>query len=288
MTLVLPDDRAAAESLERLGVEPADRDATLAARPDPAILQPMYDEMLDTMGEPPAWGGWPANSDRHLYVWLCLAVLPHVRDYHAACGVPDDISWASLAHLGEELGTARLITGISGLDAAWELPRVFRGTGYRLGRLAFERGRPEPDDTHPLLRRGECRLNTHVPGDSGPLDAFSVDDALARAREFFPRHFPEKVGGFSCHSWLLDDQLAAYLPARSNILAFQRRFGIFNDVERADWAPIEHVFHRRFDGPDVPAALLEEVPQETVLQRAIVTHLRNGGHWYNRTGWLPF
>jgi hypothetical protein len=274
LTIVLPDDRSAAELLERLGVEPVDRDAVLAARPDPISVEPMYREMLDTMGEPPEWGGWPANSDRFLYVWLCLAVVPHVRSYHLSRGVPDDISWASLAHLGAELRTSRLITGAPGLDAAWDLPRIFRGTGYRLGRLSFERGGSE--------------LNTHIPGDAGPLDSGSVDDAFSQARVFFPRHFPETVAGFCCHSWLMDDQLAAYLPATSNILAFQRRFGVFDDVERADWAPLEHVFHRRFPGPDVPAALLDELPQDTVLQRAIVTHLRNGGHWYNRTGRLAF
>jgi hypothetical protein len=35
-------------------------------------------------------------------------------------------------------------------------------------------------------------------------------------------------------------------------------------------------------------ALLDVLPRETTLQRAIVTHLRANGHWYNRTGWLPF
>jgi hypothetical protein len=29
------------------------------------------------------------------------------------------------------------------------------------------------------------------------------------------------------------------------------------------------------------------VPQRTTLQRAIVSHLRTGGHWRVRCGWLP-
>ncbi len=83
------------------------------------------------------------------------------------------------------------------------------------------------------------------------------------------------------------DQLAAYLPEKSNIIRFQRRFEVFTDRGPADWAPLEHVFHRRYEGPRVPDRLLDELPQETALQRAIVTHLRSGGHWYNRTGWFP-
>ncbi|AQZ64596.1 unnamed protein product [[Actinomadura] parvosata subsp. kistnae] len=54
----------------------------------------------------------------------------------------------------------------------------------------------------------------------------------------------------TCGSWLLDDQLRAYLPAGSHILAFQRRFRL--------------------------------------LERAVADHLAAGGTWYGRVGWLPF
>lgn len=299
---VLPDDRAAADLLDRMAVHPADRASTLAARPDPErdpalwwVLERVYHDVLGTMGEPPTGGWWLALPDsagplgRHLYVWACLALVPHVRDYHANCGVPDDISWASLAAFAEQLNASRRITGIAGIQTSWTLPRTFRGTGYRLGRLSFERGWAQPDPTtHSVLRPGRSQLNTHVPADGGPLEPTAVDDALAQAREFFPRHFPGNVQAFGCHSWLMDDRLADYLSATSRIVAFQRRFSRFCDSQRADWTPIEHIFHRRYDRPDVPLSLLDELPQRTSLERAIVTHLRNGGHWYNRTGWLDF
>ncbi len=183
---------------------------------------------------------------------------------------------------------SRLVSGVSGLDATWGLPLVFCGASYRLGRLAFERGRPMPDPSdHPVLGPGESSLGTHVPGRGGRLDPAACDDSFARARAFFPDCFPERVVAFACHSWLMDDQLAGYLPETANIIRFQRRFELFTDTEPADWAPLEHLFHRRYDGPQVPPALLDELPQDTTLQRAVVTHLRNGGHWYNRTGWFP-
>lgn len=301
---MLPSNTEAGDLLERLGVESTDRATALAARPDPIahpalwwVLDRMYHEMLANMGTPPpaSYGGWPALPvetgpvGRHLYVWLCLAILPHVRRYHSAVGVPDEISWDSLAALGDEMTSSRLISGISGMDATWGMPRVFRGASYRLGRLAFDRQQPQPDlSDHPLLHPGQSGLNTHVRAGGGRLHPAACDDSFAQAREFFPRRFPEQVAGFGCHSWLMDDQLAAYLPETSNIIRFQRRFKIFTDCELADWAPLEHLFHRRYNGPRVPDVLLNELPQETMLQRAVVTHLRNGGHWYNRTGWFPF
>lgn len=125
---------------------------------------------------------------RHLLVWAYLAILPHVRRYHAEHDVPDDVSWTTLSALGAEMATSRQITGMSGLDATWGLPRVFRGVTYRLGRLAFDRQGPRPDPAdHPILRPGQSALNTHVPAGGRPLDPAACDESFASALESFPK-----------------------------------------------------------------------------------------------------
>src|SRR5262249_13055026 len=90
-----------------------------------------------------------------------------------------------------------------------------------------------------------------------------------------------------CHSWLLDPQLAEYLPADSNIVAFQRRFrrlparlGVADD----DLAVLAFVFER--DRTPLQPGELDALPQRTALQRAIVTHLKVGRHWHFRPGWF--
>jgi hypothetical protein len=187
---------------------------------------------------------------------------------------------------------------MSGLGAQWMLPLTFRGAVYELGRLTFNRGTVEldiasaPHGVHPP-RRGDVQLNTHIP-ERGPLDPTACDESFARAREFFPRHFPdEPVACFMCHSWLMDDQLANYLPADSNIVRFQRHFHLLPDepgahASVADGDILELVFHRAHGGPEIPANLLDELPRDTTLQRAYVAHLRADGHWRTRTGWFPF
>lgn len=297
---MLPHTAEADRLLEQLRVEAVDRATTLAARPDPDahpalwwVLDRAYHDICATMGTPTGAGlvALPTTTGpigRHLYVWLFLAALPHVRNYHTTMGVSDIISWDSLAALGHEMTTSRLICGMSGLDSTWGLPLVFRGASYRLGRLAFDRQQPQPNPSHhSLIGPGQSGLNTHVPA-GGPLDPTACDNSFAQARAFFPRRFPEHVVAFGCHSWLMDDQLMAYLPATSNSIQFQRRFAHFTDSEVADWAPLENLFHLRYDGTHVPNTVLNSLPQETTLQRAIVTHLRANGHWYNRTGWMPF
>ena len=297
---VLPSDDLAVALLQRVGVEPADRISTLAARPDPAdhpamwwVLERMHHDVIATMGIPPEWGGWPevpvrtGPVGRHLYVWLCLSVLPHVRRYQERLGIPEDISWASLADLGQEMTKTRRLTGSPGVEATWGLPRTFRGASYRLGRLVFERGRPEPERSRPLvLQAGETSLGTHIPATGDRLDPEACDESFSTACHFFADHFDEHPVAFNCHSWLMDDQLTAHLPENSNIIQFQNRFTHFNDSEAGDHEILEHVFHRRYRECEAPTQLLDELPQDTRLQRAIVTHLRTGGHWCNRTGWF--
>jgi hypothetical protein len=278
--------------LEQLGSHEIDRAECIAARPDPDIHPDLwwigcrvYQELLAKMGYNPAtdeymgWPGLPVGTGpigRYLYVWVFLAALPDVRRFHRDRGIPDDVSWRSLALLGDDLALLRRIHGAGGMTWTWMLPLVFRGASYRLGRHVFDRGRGG--------------LNVHVP-EGGSLDQETSQASFDWARRFFPWHFPEEpVTEFGCHSWLLDDQWSHFLPDHSNIIRFQRRFTVVEEAEpeRADLDILELVFHRVLDGNETLSTVLNELPQETTLQRAYVAHLRAGGHWRNRTGVFPF
>ncbi|MFI7497128.1 hypothetical protein ACIBVL_01220 [Streptomyces sp. NPDC049687] len=62
---------------------------------------------------------------------------------------------------------------------------------------------------------------------------------------------------------------------------FQNRFHLGHlSVEPEDTVPVRFVFGTT----DVP---LDRRPRDTVLQRAVADHLREGGHWFVGRGWLP-
>ena len=121
----------------------------------------------------------------------------------------------------------------------------------------------------------------HVPDFMGPLSPRAVDRSLALAREFFARHYPEeRYAVATCGSWLLDPQLKQYLPEDSNIVRFQERFRVGHlPAEPEDMTPVRFVFGTT----DVS---LERLPRRTVVQRAVLDHLREGGHWYVGHGWF--
>ncbi|GGO60520.1 acyltransferase domain-containing protein [Nonomuraea cavernae] len=224
---------------------------------------------------------------RYFPAYVFAATLPYVRAYHRERGVPADVSRHTLADLGRNLALHRRRHGTGGVLQPFWIKLHFRGELYQLGRLQFQRGTLGRRTGQAVaaalpLGPGDPALHLHIPDFYGPLTQAACDDSLARAREFFPRHFPEeKYTVATCDSWLLDPQLRDHLPETSNIVGFQRRFRLGHRPEHPhDSGPIEFVF----GDPDLkPDALAPR----TTLERAIVDHLRDGGHWYGGNGWFP-
>jgi hypothetical protein len=279
---VLPDDAELADWLPRLGVAPADAADLLAARPGPdryGALTATREELVAGMGVVDDELPWPdePDTDTWFYAWALLSALPAVRGYHGRQGIPDDVSWASLADFGLQLARYRRLHGRAGLASSDWLTLHFRGILYRLGRLQFQRN-DIPEATGPAL-------SVHITAD-GPLTPRACDESFAWAARFFRRHYPDEGYRWAvCGSWLLDEQLAGYLPPDSNIIRFQQRFQVPEGAptHEADLTVLKYVFDRP-PTPLLPGEL-DALPQETSLQRAIVGHLRAGGHWWERTGW---
>lgn len=283
--------------LIRLGLSADDRSEVRATRPTPAdptlywLWERCAHQLVRGLGGLGTLDAWPTLPDelgargRLIYVWVFLAAVPHVRAYHAEHGIPEAATFDILRELGSQMDNYRAMYGRAGLTTQAWLTVHFRGALYRLGRLLYERIRlpfaiPE---IGPAATEGAYALGIHIP--RGRLTPESVDDSLARARDFFGRHFPaEPYEIATCTSWVLDDQLADYLAPDTNILRFQRRFRpIGRESDRpADATTIEAVFRRTWPGVDHA----DELPQRTTLERGIVARLRAGGHWHYRTGWL--
>jgi hypothetical protein len=227
---------------------------------------------------------------------LILVTLDAIRQCHQEFGIPDDISWETLSHLGQAMAAYCKLHGQAGIHVTrWDWLR-FAGWLYQVGRLEVTpyRLRKYPKEAGPLFwyddetaqrlgpgfRTGDPALGLHVPA-TDPLTAEACDESLRRIRKGFENRYPgEPPRIATCTSWLLDDQLAEYLSPDSNILAFQRRFQVVPGARDNDEAVLWFVF-----GGDRPKGL-EALPQRTTLERAVVQHLRQGRHWKMRTGWL--
>jgi len=287
----LPDRTYLPAIFERLAIADEDQQEILAAWPSPETdpetwdsLRRAYETLVKDLGgfaplDLPRPSVEATPLGRYFFVYVYLAALGDVRRFHASRRIPDDISWATLADLGRNLVRDRLLLGDGGLRTSGWLTLHFRGSIYQLGRLQFNRMQVRAAHVAEAFREGDGALGIHIP-ESGPLTVEACDDSFAQAQPFFSRHFPEtptRVG--ICTSWLLDPQLADYLRPESNVMRFQRRFRLVGEGFDGDADVLRFVFHRI-------APSIDDLPQRTTLERAIVAHLRAGKHWRSRTGWL--
>ncbi|GAA1684318.1 acyltransferase domain-containing protein [Fodinicola feengrottensis] len=286
--VVLPDDHTADQQLRDLGVLEADRADILAARPAQPELRWLLDrchtQLVADIDQSPGMLPWPelptsyGPVGRFFYVWVFLTALPAIRDWHAQHGITDAESREILQDVGRQIAVhRRLFDGVSGLHTQAWLTLHFRAQIFSFGRLQFERQHSRvtvPD----VLALGDPVLSVHIP-ETGPLLPAACDASFAAAAKFYREHFPaEKYELAVCRSWLMDTQLADYLPAESNIMAFQNRFTSSGEQSPGDAAVLEFVF--RYAGTN-----LDSLPQDTGLQRAVVAHLRSGKRWLAATSY---
>ncbi|MGO8874490.1 MAG: acyltransferase domain-containing protein [Acidimicrobiales bacterium] len=309
--VVLPSADEATEILGRLGVgglDAADVVATLPSRRGTPewwwLLERACHSLTRAMGDPdwphsvwPSWVGQRFSLQRRCFMaHVFLATMRHTLAWHRRLGIPEAISRASMSDLARHMTLHRRIHETTGVDAPWWLSLCLRAELFELGRLQFNWFHLGVGDQSPAwypaeearrrgagFRHGEVCCGVHIP-ESGPLTPAACDESFERAKNFFAEYFP--LSGQSrrlatCWSWLMDDQLATWLPADSNIMRFQRRFELVPGWVTTDDSMLEFVFR-------VPDGLerLDALPQRTTLQRAAVAHLRAGGHWHSRSGWV--
>lgn len=138
----------------------------------------------------------------------------------------------------------------------------------------------------PVLRPGDPVLDIHIPA-IGPMTREACAESAARAVEFFPKHFPDcaPARALVCTTWMLDPQLAAWLPAASNIMQFQRQFHL-HPVDTDAWAAMRFVFELEVPYGAETGPGLTPLPQNTTLERALVAHARAGGRFYKAGGFI--
>ena len=221
----------------------------------------------------------------YFFIFVMLAAVPDVLEYHRSLGIPDTTSRATLADVGRHLRVFRKALGYGSLtDQDW-FQLHFTGMLYDFGRLQFNRGRFDIGATTAAdSNTGPAPfcLHTHIP-EKGPLTPESVGESFRAASAFYAHYFPDEPYSMAtCSSWLLDAQLSQILPADSNIVRFARLFHLVDGADAGDGdGDVRNFVFRRQTVP------IDELPQQTNLERGIVALWRAGGHFAVRTGWVP-
>jgi hypothetical protein len=132
------------------------------------------------------------------------------------------------------------------------------------------------NDWHLAAQRGDPALAVHIPAAgrfNGPMTRDACADSFRCAIPFFAKFLPGfRPLLFTCESWMLDPQLAQFLPPESRIVSFQQFFQLL-PVPGADG---RQAFERVFGGP---VDDWSKVPRDTALRRMMAEQAAVGISW---------
>jgi hypothetical protein len=149
--------------------------------------------------------------------------------------------------------------GTYGFDREWWTVRELSLKEFRLGELEYEMAW---EDDNPVV-------SVHIPSDA-ILEVQKCSESYKKAKSFFLEYANDYADAmYYCESWLLSSKLKELLSEDSNIIRFQSDF-IIDTVETEDTGYMKWVFKNE-------ALSLDEVPQNTSLQRKMKTYLQSGG-----------
>lgn len=295
----LPTADAAAVEFLDLAVPHDEFDKLIWLLPDPVrtpgiwwLLERATFSVVRTIGGIPAPPRFPVlprelgELRRYFYFYVLLAVRPHTLDYHRQLGIPEALSRRTLVDIGRKMSVHRKNYGKGGIDTPSWLTHHMRGQLYQLGRLQFERAHPGERFVEAFAAAGlpvaadDIVLSVHITDFSGPLSSAACDASFAQVLPFFDTYFPATPARIAiCESWMLDPQLDEYMSPRANIMQFKQRFQLAYRPAPNNRGIQQFVF-------GMLDAEIDELPQATSLERAVVSHIVNGRDWTGGAGWL--
>lgn len=130
-----------------------------------------------------------------------------------------------------------------------------------------------------ILEKDDWMIGFHIPEGEGYTPE-RVRTSMTLAWKFFEKYYPEiPFKGFWSSSWLYDGRLSTIIPEDSRIVKVQRQFFNYS----GGWNG-ESTYYELFGDADI---LLDEVPQESSLQKKLAQCLRDGKRFID-TGMVYF
>lgn len=193
-------------------------------------------------------------------------------------GIGEDILMDTLLDMTRWLDTWSDLKGGLYLGELEWLSHHLGAKLFKLGRLQFcfadhyefkERG----------IKKGDTVIDTHIPAE-GPLDIEECKKSFEFAKEFFGKFYPDyKWEVFTCHSWLLGEDLKEILNENSNIIKFQNMFTIDEQFESD--AVLAYTFRWKIKRDE-----LDEVEAKSSFAKKVKELALNGNVFHGGSGYI--
>ena len=214
-------------------------------------------------------------------LWVIVLVDAAIKSYdlYKQNGISDEVYIDTMKDITYKLNEGKKVENNWGIFVAYWYPMFFTCDRFKLGRLQYER-RLSPIDYKGIVKKDDLIFACHIPS-CGPLYKQDVIDSLKKAYDFYNI----KKGNYlvvTCHSWLLYKPLVDLFKEGSNTKDFYDMFDVFDhhesDLKIDGW----RIFYT------MDLSNLNNLPEDTSLQKNIKNYLLSGGHMGSGLGMLVF
>lgn len=268
------------ELCKKIGManEPTDKVLEVINTEDFTKLEPLFAKLIDIETAAQAYSDICEIYKEHPnkgFIWLTISLgcaLTRLDIYHEM-GISDEIFYKTMACLSRFVDEHKQSYGEYGFDRQFWSYRQLCGVIYRLGELEFEMVKYQGDELllngTSALKDGDNIISVHIPSDAR-INSENNHKSYHQAVEFLAKFYPQyEYCMFYCNSWLMSPRLKEVLPTASNILQYQNDYEIVKDNED-DMGYLLWVFKKS----DIS---VEDLPEDTSLQRNIKAYVKNGG-----------
>ncbi len=210
------------------------------------------------------------KTDLHQYTVEMLHLLfciDRLKGIYKEKGYSEELLKDSMADLRYKLEECKAVHGIWGTFVFWWFKRFYECKTFKLGRLEFEWEELE-FDYNETLKKGARVINCHIPS-AGPLHSELVEQALAKAYEFYGFTERRETMPVVCESWMLYPPHYELFPNGGNMRNFFDRFDVYKHWEDAKNEDAWRIFNRADHD-------YESFPQDTELRRNFYRYLNDG------------
>jgi hypothetical protein len=206
---------------------------------------------------------------------LFILLAKHLRECYKEKGIDDHIWFDSMCDLKWKLWECKAVKGIWGTFVGDWFYRFFNMTRFALGRLQFETTTAGDDCivSGREIKKGMKALAIHIPRTLTPLTKESRIDAYRQAIEFYKEEFGGQPMLFSCHSWLLSEEMPSLLRDGSNVKGFIEDFTIvrYEKANKGEYNDAWRLFDMDYTGN------IDDYPEDSSLRRRYKKYLKDGG-----------
>lgn len=144
-----------------------------------------------------------------------------------------------------------------------------RGELFRINNFEYETYKHDEKDV----------VNIHIPPKT-KLNVYENLKSFKNAIDFFDRYYPEyKMSGVICQSWLLSKEIEEVMGGPTNISRFGDMFDRYDIGDTKGESVFRFVY-----GFAAPYPPVEELPENTTLQRRLKAYMLSGKRVYNMGG----